>query len=279
MEDSGQLRFIALNPAHEQQSGLDASSLIGKTPHEVLPPDVAASITERYHECIQAKTLYAYEEQLSLPNGIAWWRTTLSPVLKNNEVIGIIGFGVNIDAEKRVEQDLNKATAEIAKINSDMQVLVATTSHDLRGPVQQIRAVIELLKAGKPPLTDEQNELADLGDEIAAKALHQIDDNLKYASSAMTDDMGQSQVDLEAWCDNIGLLHDPLTQLEISAASVTIQCEHFALDIALRNLMDNAIKFARSKVQVSVDEQNSVLTFVVSDCSPSALMGSIELIA
>lgn len=106
----GEMRFSGLNAIHRQMTGMTLASVVGCRPSECLPPELAEKVSQNYRRCIELSAVQEYEEELALPAGTRWWRTTLTPLLDpTGRVMGILGICVDIDDRKRRENDLSQA--------------------------------------------------------------------------------------------------------------------------------------------------------------------------
>ncbi|HEY9803284.1 MAG TPA: PAS domain S-box protein [Leptolyngbyaceae cyanobacterium] len=103
----GDFRYMGLNPTHERITGLLSHELQGKTPEQVLPPILAASVRHHYQNCVEAGATITYEEYLSFQDQDTWWITNLTPLKdENSRVYRIIGSSINITEQKRAQQML-----------------------------------------------------------------------------------------------------------------------------------------------------------------------------
>jgi PAS domain S-box-containing protein len=101
-------RYVGLNPSHERRIGLRTADLQGKTPEQVLPPEVAAVVRQHYQDCVDAGESITYEECLPFLGQEIWWLTSLTPLRdENSRIYRIIGNCVNITERKRAEQMLD----------------------------------------------------------------------------------------------------------------------------------------------------------------------------
>ncbi|UKO96022.1 PAS domain S-box protein [Nostoc sp. UHCC 0870] len=100
-------RYVGLNHTHEILTGLDSNELQGKTPEQILPPNLAAIIRQHYQDCLDAGDTITYEESLPFQGQQTWWITTLTPLKDvNSRIYRIVGNSVNISDRKRTEQML-----------------------------------------------------------------------------------------------------------------------------------------------------------------------------
>ncbi len=116
-----EFRYQGLNPAHERLTGLCSAALRGKTPQEVLPPDVAAAVSQRYEECVRVGTAISYEECLPLPEKDTWWITTLSPLRdRQGKIYRLVGTSINISDRKQAEVALQESERRFRAIFDSM---------------------------------------------------------------------------------------------------------------------------------------------------------------
>lgn len=105
--ETGELRFTGLNSLHTKVTGVRFAEIVGRTPHECLPDDVASQVEAHYRRCVLSGAVEEYEEELELPLGRKWWRTTLTPVFDvSGRHAGILGTAVDITESKRRELEL-----------------------------------------------------------------------------------------------------------------------------------------------------------------------------
>ena len=108
---TGVLRYGGVNDIHERNSGIRTEDVVGRTPRECFPIGWAMAVEERYRSCIRERKLLEYDEELDMPTGRRWWRTTLRPALdpQTGEVVRILGIAVEITERKHLETKLGDA--------------------------------------------------------------------------------------------------------------------------------------------------------------------------
>jgi len=133
LEDGG-FRYVGINPAHERMSGLLSSELSGKTPEQVLSPEGARAILERYCACIEAGERITYEEYLLIKGRETWWITNLTPVWDSSDslrdsspsrIYRLIGTSFNISDRKQAEKQLQQQAAAMAAATDGIAILNA----------------------------------------------------------------------------------------------------------------------------------------------------------
>jgi PAS domain S-box-containing protein len=99
--------YQGFNPAAHRLTGI--KEVIGKTPTQVLPAEIATSVTQRYQKCLESQATIAYEEYLPFKNRNNWWLTTLNPIAdENGHIYRIVGTSLNISDRKRIETELDR---------------------------------------------------------------------------------------------------------------------------------------------------------------------------
>ena len=124
VEPEGTLRYVALNAAAAQQSGLRSRDVAGKQPNEVLLGAAASQVIRQYRACIAARAPHSYEEELDLPAGRTCWRTTVSPLIRDGRVVRLFGTTVEIS-------DLRQAERGLRESEQRLRHFLATTSDTL----------------------------------------------------------------------------------------------------------------------------------------------------
>ncbi len=267
--DGEAITFRALNSVHEQITGVDSQALVGKTPHEALPIRMADTVMQNYLRCVQSKNIYAYDEVLALPLGEIWWRTQLTPIMEGDVVTGIIGIATDITPSKETEKRLAEALETVSLKNRDLQILSSTTAHDIRGPMRQAKLLVEMLGEGFEDLGDNKLTLLRTAENVIEKALDLIDQNLSMVTETNLDQQSAERMDFGHWCSDAVAILDPLKTKNVTYPDIFICCEKFVIDIALRNLLDNATKFSARSVEINVEAADSdTLHFTVSDDGP-----------
>lgn len=258
--------FRRLNRCHQATTGMNDADLCGCRPHDVLPERLADTVVNNYETCRGSGEAYTYEEVLDLPNGTLWWQTTLSPVKdKSGQVLKIIGSAVDITDRKSEVFEASEASAQMARLNEDLQVFAVSTSRDMRGPLETMVALLELVREGFVDLGDEKSEQLTLCQEIAAGAISNMSSILDVAQSLKVRESVMERVDLYHIAADIAALLDPDNRLNMELPPVKLETDRVALQMVLRNVMSNAVRYADSSVDISVQEQHGMVAITVAD--------------
>jgi len=115
--EDGNFRFVGMNPAYELLTGLRSADIWGKTPEEILPPEAATTVRNRYLECVNLGKAISYEECLPFQGTDSWWITNLTPMRdEESRIYRLVGTSVNITERKKVEEALQISQARFAGI-------------------------------------------------------------------------------------------------------------------------------------------------------------------
>jgi PAS domain S-box-containing protein len=115
--DDGGFRYARINPAYERMSGIKSLQISGKTPEQLLTPDMAQQVSEHYRACLETGEIISYEERLVLEEKETYWITNLSPVRDSNErIYRLIGTSFNISDRKQAEEALRESQHFIQRV-------------------------------------------------------------------------------------------------------------------------------------------------------------------
>jgi len=103
-----------------EKSGLSKEYFLGKTTQELLGDEVGVHIAAN-KRALKGETV-SYEWQLKQKNIVKYFQTSLTPLMDNGHVSGIIGVGRDITALKETQQNLQEknTTLEIAMQSGNM---------------------------------------------------------------------------------------------------------------------------------------------------------------
>lgn len=257
LEVAGPKSFIfrGINAAHEKMSGLTNEMLLDKKPHDVVPTRVADTIVQNYEACRASGQDYTYEELLELPTGPLWWQTTLSPVFNDQKQLHlIVGLAVDITDRKEAMFGASQKLSDMTRLNEDLQVFASTTAQDMRGPFQTMVALIDMVMDGFVDLGDEKADQLALCSEIAQDAIASMSGILATAQGLKVATQAVEQVDLGHITADIAALLDPHQRLNIELPNAKVTTDRVAMQMVLRNLMENAVRYADKNISVSVTE-------------------------
>ena len=196
----------------------------------------------------------------------------LALLRKSAQAFGAGDLTVRIAADKHsyiqtIEQDFNRMAQRIEQLVADNKLLSRGLSHDLRTPLARLRFGLDVLEEAE--LTaDQQQNLAHLNrDLMAMESL--VEALLNYAR------LEQATITFTAQSINLAYFVTQLCddfyreQVELCAASqaqgVYVQGDPEYLSMLTHNLLQNALRYGRGRVRVSVLQADNQLELRVED--------------
>jgi two-component system sensor histidine kinase MprB len=157
-------------------------------------------------------------------------------------------------------------TSVLADAWSRQRRLVADAGHELRTPLSSIRSNVELLQRSRRlgrslPAGVEEQLLHDLGGQITE--MTQLVDDLVDLSSAETNDPEHERFRLDHCVEQAlsrARRRTTTQDLVVRLEPWIVNGDEAAVERAIVNLLDNAIKFSPEHSQIDVDLHDGVLT-------------------
>lgn len=129
--DNGDFRYVGTNPAHQRFSKLSSAELRGKSPEQVLTPDMARQVSARYRTCVVTGGSIAYEEKLVINGLESWWITNLTPLRDaSSRIYRLIGTSFNITDRKRIEEALRESESVLRQLTENLPLLFGIRTLD-----------------------------------------------------------------------------------------------------------------------------------------------------
>ena len=225
---------------------------------------------------------------LLVVGGGAWMLVgrALSPVESIRREVAEIGAG---DLSRRVPQ--SNANDEIARLAATMNEMlgrieaayarqdefVADAAHELRSPLASMRAQLEV-------------DFADLPDARAANAAAELHAEVQRMQR-LTDDLlllarnGSERVARTELVDLDDLVLEESRRIRVGSAieivttdvsAAQVRGDAAQLDRAIRNVLENAVRYARSHVALELSEYNDMAVLAVTDDGPGIPPGDRE---
>lgn len=265
-------QFSGCNRAMAELVGKSEQQLVGLTPWDVYPAEVAKRIIKTDQELFDINTAMTDEQWLDYPNGKkALFELRKVPLYdRNGKRLGLMGFGRDITERKKYEDALEKAS-------SDKTAFISTISHELRTPLNGIVGLSRMLL--ETELTDEQrgylrtvhvsaitlgnifNDIIDL-DKSDRRRLELLPQPLDFHE--FIEDIGNIS---QLMAEQKGLRFD----LEyLTALPKNIEVDSTRLRQVLWNLIGNATKFTKQggvilSVSSEIHQHDAEIIFEVED--------------
>lgn len=203
------------------------------------------------NELIKSKPLYNFENRYRTKSGeIVWLSWTSYPVPEEKLVFAV---AKNITHKKIQEADRSNLLTKLTNINNDLKQLTYTTSHDLRSPVSNVLAVLDLIDLSK--INDQEAteliRILKLSGEYLKESMDNYIDALSRKHNLLAE---PEEVDLQENLNNV--IKSVSSLIEVSRVSIQTDFSEASkitfnktyMSSVFLNLITNAIKYARPEV-------------------------------
>ena len=251
-------RVIACNKILKNYINSPDKNIIGENLCDTCLTDISDLIKKEDAKIIKDKKKLSYESHISIfGKEKAWYSVSKSPIFNdNNDVIGIIVYFINIDAEK--------------KLQAQKETFVATLTHDLKTPTTaQMNAMKVLLDESLGPLNSQQKEMVELTLNSNIYMSNMISTILATYKSESTDIiLKPEKFDIteliSSTCKEISNLAHTKEQniiVKTSLDNPEITADRLQLKRAIVNLLSNAITygFENTDIEITIKEQNNTI--------------------
>jgi PAS domain S-box-containing protein len=242
-------RILLGNPALAKVVGKPIEEIVGRTDSEHYGnAAVGQALREHDLRVMESGASELMEETVPTPEGDRTFLSNKAPYRDaSGGIIGIIGISRDITERKQAEQAVQRAAAELARSNEDLDHFASVASHDLQEPLRLVEGYVQLLERRyKGKLDSEADEFIQFMVEAVGRMRMLIKDLLAYARVGTRGEApaeAPAEPALERAMANLKLAiedsqtaitHDPLPAVKADPSQLTQ---------LFQNLIGNAIKF------------------------------------
>ena len=244
-------------------------SVTGRCEDEFLPPERAEARRAEDEKLLAtgeplADCVEFFEEE---DGSILWFSEHRAPLRdESGAIIGLAGIRRNITQLKRQERML-------ARSNLHLEEFAHVASHDLRSPLRAIANTVEWLGEDLGEnIADEIREHLDRLRLQARRAMTLVSDLHNYSKVGRKKEL-EEPVDIATMTREIfkSLPAAKSMRLDVSGEPASLVTAKAPLDLVLRNLIDNAVKYhdrPDGTIFVKWRQEGSTIVFEVEDNGP-----------
>lgn len=179
------------------------------------------------------------------------------------------------DEVGRLAETMNQMLSRLEQSSIRQRRFVADASHELRSPLAVIRAQLEV-DIAYPEIADWSRTNAVVLDE-ALRMQRLVDGLLLLAQAdAATSATPHEVVDIDDFVfDRVAQIQarTPVTIDTTRVSGAQVRADPGGLDQAIRNLLENGVRYAERRVEIGLTESHGVVTLVIEDDGPGIPAG------
>jgi len=288
----GQGRFVFASPAIRDLLGVDPATLVERRIDllDLVHPEDRALVERSLRESAELGSAWLATFRVPLARGGERWVEAHSmPVREGDGGTVWHGFLIDITDRRRAEQEIRtlnvelehrvaERTSELEAKHREMESFTYSVSHDLKAPLRSIDGYSRLLESDHADRLDEEGRFFVATIRKATAHMGElIDDLLAYSRI----ERGRPRIGPVASGPVVASVVDGAAA-EIAAGGIALHSrvepgvtalgEHDGLVLALRNLLDNAIKFTAGqpgrRIEIGARRDQGHALFWVRDNGP-----------
>ncbi|RZQ51704.1 hypothetical protein C1E23_17875 [Pseudoalteromonas phenolica] len=166
---------------------------------------------------------------------------------------------------KDIEVAFNNMAEKLDRLMQDIKLLSGGLSHELRTPLARVRMGLDTLCETNDPRQKEQFEIRINQNLDDMEAL--VDALLNFARLQHTlDSTLKTELDLNLLLkQQVEKANDPRCKLKIQKSPCYIKAETHFINLLLSNLLNNAFKHARKRIELECKQDNDFTYLMIND--------------
>ncbi|MFA5803208.1 MAG: PAS domain S-box protein [Melioribacteraceae bacterium] len=248
-------RFIRVNKTFADIMGMSKEQLEGKSMFELYPKEQAEAFWKDDKEVIaSAKPKVNIIEPMQSPKGNLWVQTDKLPYRNSHgNIVGIIGFTIDITERKNAEEKIQKMNEELKELNSTKDKFFSIVAHDMKTPFQGLLGYSQILSEEYETLSEEERKYFIKSIDELSKNTYELLDNLLIWSRIQTGRIAFNPNVFNLYQElspTVSLLTQTAKNKNITIdylidKKIFVNADKNMLSTVIRNLIANAIKFTK----------------------------------
>lgn len=249
-------RYIQVNDVWCTMTGYSHEEMMGLTNKNLTHAEDLEKTTAAREKIINGeKDQVRLEKRYIKKNGdIMWGDLGITPIREEDKIIALLGVIHDITHKKEIEETLKKSEGR----HRDFSVDVA---HELRTPLSILRINVHALKDGGDveELCEDIDRMTRTVEQLLIRARL---DELTIGPLACADIQGLS-TQVAAQMAPFALKEGRIIEVIGAEAPVMVHGDENSLELALRNLIENAVKYSARNSTVTIEVTDAPLIRVI----------------
>lgn len=271
--------YISCNKAFAAMLELTEAEIIGKSEEQLVSADLAELFQKNDQAALNSHAAHRYEQLIHINAGHQYLLDTIKVALQDGagEVVGILGIGRDISAQKDAERQLSFAKNAAEEATRAKSRFLANMSHEIRTPLNAVLGYTQLLMRDET-ITGNQRERLQLILVASQRLLGLINDvlDLSKIESGVLNlrkeyfDLPQELTDIHTIMAERAAIKglQLIVQMDLPSPFI-VKGDRQKIGQILLNLLGNAIKFTpQGSVSLYVSNLQNEVEFVIGDTGP-----------
>jgi PAS domain S-box-containing protein len=266
--------FLRVNKTFAEILGISQEKLEGMSLFDIFPKEQAEAYWKDDINVIKSgKPKVDIIEPMPHKDGDRYVQTDKIPYRDSNgNIIGIIGFAIDITERKQAEEVLDFTMKELERSNKELEQFAYVASHDLQEPLRMVASFTQLLEMQyKDKLDEDAIEYISFAVDGAKRMQSLISDLLAY--SRVTSYAGEfEEVDLNKVIEevlfNLEIVIEENNAVITNETLLKISADYSQMVQVFQNIIGNALKYRSKKtpkIHISSRKEDDKWLFSVKD--------------
>ena len=257
-----QAAIMYASPSTSRVLGYEPEELIGRnTCGLVHPEDLEITRTALRDVLKQTGIPVTVQARVLRKDGRwTWVDSTATNFLSQPDIRAVVANFRDISERKTAEEERERAMAELARSNAELQALAYAAAHDLREPLRTICAYTELLL--EDPQSNHRHDYSEVIIEGVKRMSGLLDDLLTF--TRLTVDEAVEAIDLrrpveQAIMNLARTIEESRAKITVAASLPRIRASEAHMVQVFQNLISNAVKYrgaTRPEIEILAERQS-----------------------